>query len=78
MSGRVNLAPVKGRRWPLPCGGRIDLGSKDVTTEHRQHAEAGDEATGVPGRMAVGGPARPDMAAGVAATGGALAPSKGH
>ena len=36
------------------------------------------ESTGVPGRMAVGGPARPDMAAGVAATGGALAPSKGH
>ena len=36
---------------------------------------AGGEVTGVPGRMAVGGPARPDMAAGVAATGGALAPS---
>ena len=43
--------------------------------------EAGDEVevgepTGVPGHMAVGGPARPDMAVGVAATGGALAPSK--
>ena len=36
------------------------------------------ESTGVPGRMAVGGPARPDIAAGVAATGGALAPSKCH
>ena len=37
---------------------------------------AGGEVTGVPGRLAVGGPARPDMAVGVAATGGALAPSK--
>ena len=36
------------------------------------------EPTGVPGLMAVGCPARPDMAVGVAATGGALAPSKGH
>ena len=60
---------------------RMAAGAAAVAEAAGAVGEAGDEVevgepTGVPGHMAVGGPARPDMAVGVAATGGALAPSK--